>query len=83
MSNTRSNTERTSITLPRSLSQRLRLEAQGTGRTFSGIIQEALRNYFEQQGSPHLPSFTGIGDSGTADTSQQAEEILAARFRRK
>lgn len=74
--------ERTSITLPADLMRRLIAAARGSGRSASAVVRDALEAYFSQT-SVDLPSFAGVGDSGTTDTSKRAEKIIAASFRRK
>ena len=69
--------ERTTVTLPIGLALRLRVDAEAGGRSVSSIVREALEAYYETRALPSLPSFTGVGRSGRADTAERAEEILA------
>jgi len=72
--------ERTTVTLPAPLARRLRGQAQLKGRSVSSIVREVLEAYFEGQGPPELPSFTGVASSGRSDLSERAEELLKEHF---
>lgn len=75
--------ERTSVSMPRSLARRVTAEQRATGRSASAIVRDALESYFAQQGEPGLPSFTGTGDSGRADTSARTEELVRKEILRR
>lgn len=77
----RETAERTTVTLPRSLARRLRLEAEALGRPISAVVREALEDYL--QSDALLPTFTGIGASGSSDTSERAEELIGHRAKRR
>lgn len=68
--------ERTSITLPASLANRLTYEARRTGRSASAVVRDALTSYFTDATPASLPSFVAIARSGRTDTAEQAEEII-------
>jgi len=73
--------ERTTITLPRSLARRLRMAAETSGMSLSGFVRKALDAYLGQEQFA-LPSFTGSGSSGRKNTAERAEELIASRMRR-
>jgi predicted transcriptional regulator len=75
--------ERTTVTFPRELARRLRMEAQRTGRPVSAVVRDAVRAYLDRRGAPPLPSFAGAGRSGRGDVSERAEELVGRRVRRR
>jgi hypothetical protein len=75
-------TERTTVTLPRSVARRLRVEAEASGRSLSAVVSQAVQAYLDALSTPPLPSFTGVAGSGRTDVSERAEELLRARIRR-
>jgi hypothetical protein len=74
-------TERTTVTLPRELARRLRVEAERSQRSLSEVVREAVIAYLDRQGAQPLPSFSGVGASGRNDVSERAEELIRARLR--
>jgi len=80
-----SNTEaagRTSISLPKSLVRRLKVEAKMRKKPASAIVRTALERYFDRAEPEALPPFVGIGASGRRDIAERSEELIARRFRR-
>ena len=75
--------ERTTVTLPRDLARRLRMEAQRTGRPVSAVVRDAVHAYLDRRGAPPLPSYVGAGRSGRDDVSERAEELVGRRLRRR
>jgi hypothetical protein len=75
--------ERTTVSLPRALLNRLRLEARAAGLPVSTVVRAALESYFARAARPRLPSFAGSGASGRSDVSERAEELLQKRFKTK
>lgn len=73
--------ERATVTLPRSLARRLRLEAEASGRPISSVVREALEEYLRED--VLLPSFTGVAGSGRSDTSERTEELIRRRMKRR
>lgn len=71
-----SGSERITISLPTDLGGRLRAQSRASGKAVSSIVKDAVERYYAEQAAPTLPSFTGIGDSGTTDTSARAEELV-------
>lgn len=67
--------ERTTISLPQGLLQRLRLLAAERRTSMAALIREAL----EEKSAAYRPKprSLGIGDSGRTDTSRQAGEERA------
>lgn len=69
--------ERTTVTLPRSMARKLRLAAERERTSVSAIVREALASFLEGMPAPELPSFTGAGRSGRGDLAERAEELIA------
>ncbi|HXF74414.1 MAG TPA: ribbon-helix-helix domain-containing protein [Actinomycetota bacterium] len=75
--------QRITVTLPRDLARRLRMEAERTGRPVSAVVRDAVHAHLDRGGAPPLPSFVGAGRSGRGDVSERAEELARARLRRR
>jgi metal-responsive CopG/Arc/MetJ family transcriptional regulator len=73
--------ERMSVSLPRELAQRLRVEADRTNRSVSGVVREAVETYLEGKDARGTSSFAGVGASGRHDVSEQAEELIGGAHR--
>jgi Arc/MetJ-type ribon-helix-helix transcriptional regulator len=78
----REGSERTTVTLPLPLAQRLRVDAEAGERSVSSIVREALEAYYETKQAPEMPSFTAIGRSGKSDIGERAEAIIGEMFDR-
>lgn len=65
---------KTTIYLEDPLYQRIKRLAQATGRTQASLIREALASY--TAGESPRPRSIGLGQSGTGDLSERAEELL-------
>lgn len=75
--------ERLTVSLPRSLARRLRVQAEVDRRSVSAIVREALEGYSKGLEQPELPSFTAIGRGDGSGVARRAEEIIAAKFRER
>ena len=69
---------RTTIFLDPDLLRRAQEEAQREGRSFAGLVREAVAAYLDrgQVESQRVPSITGRFASGQSDTSERADELL-------
>lgn len=74
--------ERTTVSLPTSVSRRLKAEAQMSRRSVSSIVREALQAYLDGVEQPGLPSFAGVVNSGKGDLSERVEDLLAEAIER-
>jgi len=74
--------ERTTVSLPTSITRLLKAEAQMSRRSVSSIVREALEAYLSGREQPGLPSFVGIADSGKGDLSERVEDLLAEAIER-
>jgi Ribbon-helix-helix protein, copG family len=70
---------RATISLPDELARDVEREAQRRRVSVSEVAREALREHLDSRTRGGLP-FIGIGASGTRDTAQRAEEILAREW---
>ncbi len=69
--------KRTTILADEALLLETKQLAEETGRSFTEIVHEALRDYLKTHRRQRKPiSFAGIGRSGRTDVSEAAEEIL-------
>lgn len=69
--------KRTTIYLDAEQEIRLKLETQRQGRPMAELIREAITEYLVVTDSKPSPGW-GQFESGTTDTAERAEEILAA-----
>ena len=69
-------TERTSVTLTRSLARRLTYQAEATETSASAIVRDALQKYFADQPKRATPKFVGLGHSGSGDIASRDEQII-------
>src|SRR5262245_18786791 len=71
--------KRTTIYLDEEQEIRLKLETQRQGRPMAELIREAISEYLVSGGSGQAKASPGWGqfESGTSDTAEHAEEILA------
>ena len=69
---------RTTIFLDPDLLQRAQEEAQREGKSFAGLVREAVAAYLDREpvGGRRLPSIAGRFSSGRSDTSERADELL-------
>jgi len=74
--------DRTTVSLPLSVSRRLRAEAQMSRRSVSAIVREALEEYLGGRAQPELPSFAAVGNSGIGDLSERVEDLLSEAMER-
>jgi len=73
--------KRTSISLPDAMANALDREARRRGTSVSAIAREALAERLHlRAGEVRELPFVGLGRSGTRDTAQRAEEILAEEW---
>lgn len=70
---------RTTIFLPDVELRRTQRLARQRGMSFAELVRRALSRYLEMEeeaGNNPLPSIAGRFQSGTADTSERADELL-------
>lgn len=65
--------ERTTISIPKALLKRLKLQAAERGTSMAALIREALEE--KAQRLQPRPKAVGIADSGFEDTSELAGEV--------
>ncbi len=77
-------TTRITVTLPTPLADELAREAfdRRKGASVSGIVREAVTEYFAHRQDEGLPGFVGMIDAPDIDptTSERVEEIIAEDF---
>ena len=70
-------TTRTTITLPRDLLRRLKVEAAQRGTSMNRVICQALEEHVEdvpEESARPKPRIFGTFDSGTSDTARRSAE---------
>jgi hypothetical protein len=73
--------KRTTVVLPDDLAALLDLERRRRDVSTAVIVREALTAYLRRDGTPAKPlPFAALGRSGTRDTAQEAEAILAREW---
>jgi Bacterial antitoxin of type II TA system, VapB len=70
--------KRTTILADDELMLEARYLAQHEGRTFTALVQDALREYVQTHRPPRRISFAGIGQSGRSWTPEQLDAELIA-----
>ena len=70
---------RTTVFLDERLQRQVRQPARAAGRSFAAVVREALAQYVAGRRGPptRLPSIAGAWESGTPDTAERHEELLA------
>jgi hypothetical protein len=72
---------RTTIMLPDDLAALVELERRRRDLSTSELVRRALLSYLGvESGGPRRLPFAALGSSGTSDTSERVEEILAERW---
>mgnify|MGYP001102822862 CR=1 FL=1 len=74
---------RTTILLDNNLLLEIKQLARANGTTASAIVREALETYVDQRRPARSLSFTGVGRSGRASVSKDAEAILRRKADRR
>ncbi|MGH3277408.1 MAG: hypothetical protein ACRDNZ_24165 [Streptosporangiaceae bacterium] len=71
------------VSLPEALAAALAAEAARRGQTPDEVAADLLAEQLPVgSGGPRRLSFTGVLHSGEPDLAEQAEQVLAERFRR-
>ena len=69
--------KRTTVFLPEGLERDLHALARRERKPVAWFVREALTAYVgARRPAAQLPSFVGIGDSGTSDVAERHEELL-------
>ena len=69
------------VSLPEPLAAALEAEAARRGQTPDEVAADLLAERLPGPGGPRRLSFTGVLHSGEPDLAEQAEQVLAERFR--
>ena len=74
--------KRTTILIDEGLHAEAKHLAGGQGRTFTALVQDALREYIQNHRLPRRISFAGIGESKEPVDQEKLDELLIAGLHR-
>lgn len=74
---------RTTIHLDTELMFRLKQLAGTEGKSVAAIVREAITAYLVRQQPPRKLSIIGIGHSGKGNLSEDVEQLLKEKFRKR
>lgn len=72
-----SKTQRVTVTLPEEIATGLVRESLDRGTTVSGLVRQAVAEYFARRDPEGLPGFVGMADHPDPTLSERVEEIIA------
>ncbi len=74
-------TRRVTVTLPAHLVSLLHRESAQLESTVSGIVRDAVAEYFAERRTTELPEFVGMAEHPDDTLSERIEEIIERDFR--
>ena len=73
-------TQRVTVTLPEDMAETLLRESTERQTTVSGVVREAVAEYFANREPEGLPEFVGMLEGEDPTLSERVEEIIANDF---